>query len=108
MDRTATPPELWYLCICYVAYILNRVSDPTLNNRQPIMVATGSVADISAITTFQWLEPVYFKHNGQQFTYPDTGEGFGYFVGIADNVGHTMTYKIWNKSTKKVVERSSV
>ena len=26
MDRTGTPPHLWYLCICYVAHVLNRVS----------------------------------------------------------------------------------
>ena len=108
MDRTGTPPQLWYLCICYVAYVLNRVSDPTLNYRQPIAVATGNIGDISAITTFQWLEPVYFKLDGRQFTFPNTGEGFGYFVGIAENVGHEMTYKIWNPSTNKIVDRSSV
>eukprot|EP00531_Pseudo-nitzschia_arenysensis_P008891 CAMPEP_0116125882 /NCGR_PEP_ID=MMETSP0329-20121206/6042_1 /TAXON_ID=697910 /ORGANISM="Pseudo-nitzschia arenysensis, Strain B593" /LENGTH=1908 /DNA_ID=CAMNT_0003619941 /DNA_START=154 /DNA_END=5877 /DNA_ORIENTATION=+ len=108
MDRTNTPPELWYLCICYVAYVLNRVSDPTLNNRQPIHVATGSIADISALTTFQWLEPVFYKKDNKQFTYPDTGEGHGYFVGVAENVGHAMTYKIWTSDTKKIIERSSV
>ena len=108
MDRTSTPPELWFLCMSYIAYVLNRVSDPTLNHRQPIMVATGSIGDISAITTFQWLEPLYYRNDTRQITFPDTGEGFGHFVGIAENVGHTMTYKIWTKQTGRVIERSSV
>ena len=108
MDRTGTPPELWYLCICYVAYVLNRVADPTLNNRQPIFIATGTVGDISSIVTFQWYEPVYYKKDTSQYTFPDTGESFGFFVGIAETVGHQMTYKIWNPDTKRVVERSIV
>ena len=108
MERTSTPPELWFLCMCYVAYVMNRVSDPTLNYRQPILVATGSIGDISAITTYQWLEPVYYKKDGKQFSFPDTGEGFGYFVGIAENVGHSMTYKVWKKDTNKIIERSNV
>ena len=108
MDRTNTPPELWFLCMCYVAYVMNRVSDPTLHDRQPIFAATGHVGDISALTTFQWLEPVYYKQDTKQFSFPDTGETFGYFVGIAEHVGHAMTYRIWNKETGHVVERSAV
>ena len=108
MDRSGSPPELWLLCMQYVAYVLNRVADPTLNNRQPSFVATGSVADISAITTFRWYEPVYYNMDNKQITFPDTGEGFGFFVGIADTVGHQMTYKIWKPSTNTVIERSVV
>jgi hypothetical protein len=108
MDRTGTPPEFWYLCMCYVAYVLNRVADPTLNYKQPIHVATGRIGDISAITTYQWMEPVYFKKDNKQFSFPDTGEGFGFFVGIAENVGHEMTYRIWNKETGKIIDRSAI
>lgn len=52
MDRTNSPPELWYLCMQYIAFVFNHVSDPSLNHRQPIFVATGQVGDISPILTF--------------------------------------------------------
>ena len=52
MDRTNTPPKPWFLCMSCAAHVLNRVSDPTSNDRQPIFVATGQVGDISAITPF--------------------------------------------------------
>ena len=108
MDRTSTPPELWFLCMTYVAYVLNRVSDPTLNFKQPIHVATGVVGDISSITSFQWMEPVYYKLDNKRFTFPDTGEALGYFVGIAEQIGHAMTFKILTHDTRKIIDRSSV
>ena len=45
---TGTPPELWYLCMQYVSYIFNCVSDPSFDFWQPIFMATtGQVGDIS-------------------------------------------------------------
>jgi hypothetical protein len=107
MDRTGTPPHLWFMCICYVAYVLNRVSDPSLNQRQPHLVATGRVADISALIAFQWMEPVYYRLNDSTFP-SDTTEALGYWIGVAEHVGHAMTYSIWNKQTDKILHRSSV
>lgn len=107
MDRTGTPGELWYHCMLYVAYVLNRVSDPSLNDRQPIFAATGQIGDISAMLPFHWLEPVYYRANDSQFP-SGSNEHFGYWVGVAEHVGHAMTFKIWNKQTKKILHRSSV
>ena len=109
MDRTGTPPELWFLCMCYVACVINRVSDPTLNHKQPIFAATGQLADISSITTFQWLEPVYYRLDDSQYQFPSTSrEHHGYFVGISEHVGHAMTFKIWNPDTGAIMDRSNV
>jgi hypothetical protein len=107
MDRTGSPPELWFLCMCYVAYVMNRTSDPSLNNRQPVFVATGRIGDISPFMTFQWMEPVYYKLDDSAFP-SSSKEAFGYWVGIAEHVGHAMTYKIWNKLTNKILHRSVV
>ena len=52
MDRTGCPPHLWYQCVCYVAHVLIRVSDPTLRYQQPYLVTTGQIVDISSITAF--------------------------------------------------------
>ena len=49
MDRTGTLPQLWFLALVYRMYVLNHSYDPTLNNRQPIFVATGKVGDISSM-----------------------------------------------------------
>ena len=103
MDRTNSPPEVWYLCILYVGYIFNRVSNPTLDHRQPHFVATGDIADISPILQFSWMEPVYYKLHTYQFP-SSSDEALGYWVGIAEHVGHQMTYCIWNKTTNKIVD----
>ena len=101
MDRTGTPPKLWFLCMQYVAYVLNRVSDPSLNNHQPIFVATGGqIGNISAMLPFHWLEPVYYKADDSPFP-SKSPELFGYWVGIAEHFGHAMTFIIWNKNTDK-------
>ena len=107
MDRTNTPPELWFLCMCYIAYVLNRVSDPSLNHKQPIFAATGRTGDISALLSFSWLEPVYYKIDDVSFP-SESPEGLGYWVGIAEHVGHALTYKIWSKKTGKILHRSAV
>ena len=82
MDRTNSPPQMWFLCMCYVAFILNRVLDSSLSFKQPHLVATGKVADISAITSFQWMEPVYYKLDSSEFSFPQSNEAMGYFVGF--------------------------
>ena len=108
MDRTGTPPHLWYLCICYVAHVLNRVSDPTLRYQQPYLVTTGQIADISSITAFQWMEPVYFKLPPKDASFPNSHEGKGYFAGLSDTIGHAMTFLVWNPGTNTIIHRSSV
>ena len=40
MDRIDTPPQLWFLALVYCMHVLNHSSDPTVNSRQPIFVAT--------------------------------------------------------------------
>lgn len=68
MDRTGTPPQLLFLALVYCMHVLNQSSDPTLNNRQPIFVATGKILDISSMVYFQWLEPVFVKRNDIEIT----------------------------------------
>ena len=107
MDRTGTPPQLWFLALVYCMHVLNHSSDPTLNNRQPIFVATGKVGDISSMMYFQWLEPVFVKLDDSHFPSKST-EILCYWVGIAEHVGHSMTFKVWNKKTNKILDRSTI
>ena len=50
---------------------------------------------------------IYYKLDDSDFP-SDSSEGRGHWVGIAENVGHAMTYKILTNDTKKVVYRSNV
>ena len=56
---------------------------------------------------FSIWDPVYYKLDNSDFPSGST-EGRGRWVGIAENVGHDMTYKILTDDTKKVIYRSNV
>jgi hypothetical protein len=51
------------------------------------------------------MEPVYYKVNDSTFP-SDSPEALGYWVGVAEHVGHTMTSRVWCKTTNKVIDRS--
>ena len=107
MDRTGSPPELWFLCLNYVCKLLNHMSCPTLNGRTPHEAATGQVADISAFLHYHFYEPVYFTDD--DYNYPSQSrERLGYWVGTADHVGDALTYLILSEDTGKIIPRSAV
>ena len=54
---------------------------------------------------FFWLQPVYYKLFETSFP-SDSKEGL--FVGVAENIGNVMTFKILTDNTKKVIYRSEV
>ena len=46
--------------------------------------------------------------NAEDTSFPsDTPEERGIFVGISENVGHGVTFKIINSSTNKIINRSN-
>ena len=63
--------------------------------------------DISLLLRFSFWDPVYYKLDDSDFPSGST-EGCGCWVGIAKNVGPTMTYKILSDDTKKVIYRLNV
>lgn len=106
MDRTGSPPDTWLLCLMYVCFLLNNVFN-TSTNGIPLQAATGSTNDISPLLCFRWWEPVYYRLDDSNFP-SDSREGRGRFVGIAETVGHIMTFKVLTDDTRKVIYRSSV
>ena len=107
MDRSGAPPPFWLLCLEYVAFILNRMSLPSLKDKAPLTILTGQVPDISMIPIFEFYQQVYFLHYKSK-TEPmhQTRESLGLFVGFAETVGHAFTYKVFNPNTKKILFRS--
>jgi hypothetical protein len=49
MDTSNAPADMWYLCLEYVTYILNRLSTPSLNGQTPLSMINGQIPDISLI-----------------------------------------------------------
>ena len=91
----------------YVCFLLNRLACQSLQWRTPLEALDGSTPDISPLLRFSFWDPVYYKLDDSDFPSEST-EGRGRWVGIAEHVGHAMTYKILTDDTKKVIYRSNV
>ena len=107
MDHTGTPGCLWLECLTYWAMLLNVLALKKHNWRTPTEVAYGITPDISAFLQYEWFEPVYYYDcNGAAF--PNSREKLGRFVGVAENCGDALTYKIYKADTKEIIQRSVV
>ena len=100
LDHTGSPAHLWLLCLMHVCFILNFACNATVNGI-PMQKCTGSTPDIGPLLRFQWLEPIHCKIDDSDFP-SDSHEGRGKFVGIAQDVGHAMTFKILTDDARKI------
>ena len=107
LDRTGSPAFLWLQCLMYVCFILNNTSSDALNGAVPLQVLTGSTNDISPLLFFQWYEPVYYKVDDSDFP-SSSREQRGRWIGVAEHVGHAMTFKILTDDTQKIIYRSNI
>jgi hypothetical protein len=107
MDHVGAPPDLWLLCLEYVCYLLNRLATPSLNYQTPHFVCLGVMADISALLQYHFYEKIYFKVH--ESSYPsESKERLGNWVGVAEHVGDSMTYKILTADTRKLIYTSEI
>lgn len=107
MDRTGAPADTWFLCMSYVCFVLNHTACKAINWQLPLRVLTGTTPDISPLLRFSFWQPVYYATNEPSFP-SDSREARGRFVGIAEHVGHAMTFCILTDDTRKVLDRSLV
>ena len=107
MDRTGAPADTWFLCMSYVCFILNHTACKSLKWQIPLRVLTGITPDISPLLRFSFYQPVYYVENEPSFP-SDTREKRGRFVGIAEHVGHVMTFRILTDDTRQIIDRSLV
>ena len=107
LSCTGAPANTWLLCLLYVCCLLDCLACQSLQWCTPLEALEGSTPDISPLLRFSFWDPVYYKLDDSDFPSGST-EGRGRWVGIAENVGHAMTYKILTDDTKKVIYRSNV
>ena len=68
---------------------------------------TGQVVDISPMLASSFWEPVYYKVDDSSFPLENT-EKRGRFVGVAENVGHFMTFCILADDSSCIINRSNI
>jgi len=98
----------------FIVALLNVMATESLGWRTPLEKLTGQTPDISPFLQFQFYDPVYYASdsrlsNNSKPSFPsETAEGKGCFVGISDNVGDAMTFKILTDDTQRIIHRSNV
>ena len=106
LNRTGALACTWLLAMMHVCFVLNHTHDATINN-VPLNAATGSTCDISPLLRFRFWQPVCFLHDDSDFP-SESKEERGRWIGISENVGHDVTFKILSDKTCKIIHRSNV
>jgi len=106
LDHSGAPASTWLLCLLYVCFLLNHTFCAAINS-VPLQHATGSTVDISPLLRFHFWELVYYQEDDSNFP-SDSREALGHMVGIAEHVGHSMTYKVLTVDTQKVIYCSNL
>ena len=72
----------------------------------PLQYATGVTPDISAFLQFTFWQPIlYLDHKA---VWPASKECSGHWLGVAHNIGDSLTYWILDDQSKQVLARSVV
>ena len=106
LDRSGAPASTWLLCLLYVCFLLNHTFCTAINT-VPLQYATGSTVDISPLLRFHFWELVYYREDDSNFP-SDSREALEHMVGVAEHVGHAMTYKVLTVDTQKVIYCSNL
>eukprot|EP00984_Skeletonema_dohrnii_P014343 scaffold6007_cov89-Skeletonema_dohrnii-CCMP3373.AAC.1 len=111
LNWSDAPPEAWYAAFEYVTFIMNRTAKERLNWRTPVEALNGQTPDISMLLHFTFWEPVFianYRDKGKK-NFPSTSdEIIVRFVGFAEDVGHSCTFKVYNEETQEILYRSSL
>ena len=96
MKVSGASGDMWLLALQHVCMIMNSMALKSLEYQTPYKKLFGVSPNISALTQFHFSEPVYFKWNHMNWKdFPgELNKELGYWVGVAENVGHALTYKI--------------
>ena len=107
MNRSGAPANCWLLCLIYVCYLLNHIACTALDGKLPLFSLTGITPDISIILLFTFYLPVFYATYDQNFL-SESEERASSWVGFWEHCGDTMTHKILDHDTKKIMYRNAV
>jgi hypothetical protein len=90
----------------YVCFVLNNTFSAVIQST-PLRQASGTDNDISPMLYFSFYKPVYYLVD--ETTFPsESRELRGRWVGVSENVGHFMTYKILTDDTRWIIHHSNI
>ena len=105
LDWAGAPSSLWLLALMHVCFITNLAANASIGYAIPLQVLDGVTPDISSILQYDFYEPVYYKAHESSFP-SESVEKLGRFVGVSENVGHALTFKVLTDDTQKVIHCS--
>ena len=106
LDHTGAPTYCWLLCLMYVSFILNNCFSKNIGST-PLQQCTGTTNDINPVLCFDFYEPVYFLMDDSAFP-SESKEHHSLWVGVSENVGNFMTFKVLTYDTLKIIHRSNI
>jgi hypothetical protein len=106
LDQTGAPAYCWLLCFMYVFFVLNNAFSEVIQST-PLRQAYGTDNDISPMLYFLFYEPVYYLVDETTFPF-ESKELRGRWVGVSENVGHFMSYKILTDDTRWIIHCSNI
>jgi hypothetical protein len=106
LNCTGAPGYCWLLCLQYLCYLFNHMSNKSLHWKAPLQV-TGAARDISILLMFTFYEPVVYTWYECKFPSESTEEK-GFFVSFSDTVGDAFNFRIITSDTNCNIQRSNV
>jgi hypothetical protein len=91
----------------HACFILNHTANASIGYAVLLTMLTGVTQDISPLLQFEWYEPIYYREEEAEFPSASI-ERFGWFVGIAEIVGHALTFMVLANDTQKILYRSVI
>jgi hypothetical protein len=90
----------------YACFVLNNAFSEVIQST-PLCQAYGTDNDISPMLYFSFYKPVYYLVD--ETTFPSKSKELcGRWVGVSENVGHFMTYKILMDDTRRIIHHSNI
>jgi hypothetical protein len=106
LDCTGAPENCWLLAFKYITDVHNVCANESLNYQIPRKLRHGGLQDISAFLEYHFYEPILYLDCDASF--PSSKEKQGWWVGIANNVGDSLTFKTLTEDSNKMIHCSVV
>ena len=103
MKPNSSPPNAWGFAYLHAFCCIPCMYSSKLQHT-PCEYSGSNIPDFSALQ-FESYEPLFYLRPESAF--PNSSKACGHFLGIAENIGHCMTYWILTKS-KTIIARSIV
>ena len=107
MNRTGAPAYYWLPTLQYVCYILNHISTSSLGGQVPLQVLYGVTPYISIILLYTFYQPIFYATHDQHFP-SESKERAGYWVGFAEHCGDSLSHKVLDAETLRIIHRSAL